>query len=144
MKFRIQSLELGTDSRESLQEPQGTKQSLAAFLSFVCTLSSFVLFTACSDFGERDNPLDPGAYNYVAPNDDAKSSSSSIKKTESSSSSVKSDKSSSSVEKSKSSSSVKSDSAASSSSSSVKTQPSSSSKKQDQSSSSKVPEPVRT
>ena len=107
------------DSRLSLRGPQGTKQSLAAFLSLVCTLSSFVFFTACSDFGERDNPLDPGASNYEAV----------IEKPESSSSSVKSDKSSSSVEKSKfSSSSVKQDSAAASCSSSVKVLPSSSSK----------------
>ena len=128
MKFRNRNLELGMDSRASLQRPdsrlslrgpQGTKQSLAAFLSLVCTLSSFVFFTACSDFGERDNPLDPGASNYEAV----------IEKPESSSSSVKSDKSSSSVEKSKfSSSSVKQDSAAASCSSSVKVLPSSSSK----------------
>jgi hypothetical protein len=40
---------------------------------------SFVLialfFAACSDFGERDNPLDPGADNYVAQIDEPESSS---------------------------------------------------------------------
>ena len=35
-----------------------------------------LLFASCSDFGDRDNPLDPGASNYVIDDDDSKSSSS--------------------------------------------------------------------
>ena len=35
-----------------------------------------LLFASCSDFGDRGNPLDPGASNYVIEDDDTKSSSS--------------------------------------------------------------------
>ena len=41
-------------------------------------ISCLMLLAACSDFGERDNPLDPGADNYVAVVDDPESSSSVI------------------------------------------------------------------
>ena len=34
-------------------------------ISFIFSLSFLVLFVACSDFGDRDNPLDPAADNYV-------------------------------------------------------------------------------
>ena len=37
-----------------------------------------LLLAACSDIGDRDNPLDPGAENYVAIDDDPESSSSAI------------------------------------------------------------------
>ena len=37
-----------------------------------------LLLAACSDIGDRDNPLDPGADNYVAIDDDPESSSSAI------------------------------------------------------------------
>ena len=46
-KFRIQSSELKKG------------------ISFIFSLSFLVLFVACSDFGDRDNPLDPAADNYV-------------------------------------------------------------------------------
>ena len=42
----------------------GTKWSRR--ISFVAGLSSFIFLAACSDVGDRDNPLDPGADNYVA------------------------------------------------------------------------------
>ena len=84
-----------------------------------------LLLSACSDFGERDNPLDPGADNYIAP-------SSSIEEDESSSS-VK-EKSSSSVKQS-SSSRDKSSSSTKQSSSSVKQNSSSSDEKSHSSSS---------
>lgn len=39
---------------------------------------ALLLLAACSDIGDRDNPLDPGAENYVAIDDDPESSSSAI------------------------------------------------------------------
>lgn len=39
---------------------------------------ALLLFAACTDIGDRDNPLDPGAENYVAIDDDPESSSSAI------------------------------------------------------------------
>lgn len=76
---------------------------------------ALLLLAACSDIGDRDNPLDPGAENYVAIDDDPESSSSAIQSDDS---------------RDKSSSSVSSSSNASSSS-----------EKQSSSSSSKTPEP---
>lgn len=45
-----------------------------------------LLFASCSDFGDRDNPLDPGASNYVIDDDDSESSSSCSARSSSSSS----------------------------------------------------------
>ena len=42
-------------------------------ISFVITISALFL-VACSDFGERDNPLDPAADNYVEPEEESSSS----------------------------------------------------------------------
>lgn len=39
---------------------------------------ALLLLAACTDIGDRDNPLDPGADNYVAIDDDPESSSSAI------------------------------------------------------------------
>lgn len=39
---------------------------------------ALLLLAACTDIGDRDNPLDPGAENYVAIDDDPESSSSAI------------------------------------------------------------------
>ena len=61
-----------------------------------------LLFASCSDFGDRDNPLDPGASNYVIDDDDSESSSSCSARSSSSSSK----KASSSSKKTESSSSV--------------------------------------
>lgn len=87
-------------------------------------ISCLMLLAACSDFGERDNPLDPGADNYVAVVDDPESSSSAIQSDDS---------------RDKSSSSVSSSSKEKVSSSSSKTpepgEESSSSKKEESSSS---------
>ena len=87
-------------------------------------ISCLMLLAACSDFGERDNPLDPGADNYVAIDDDPESSSSAIQSDDS---------------RDKSSSSVSSSSKEKVSSSSSKTpepgEESSSSKKEESSSS---------
>ena len=92
-----------------------------------------LLLAACSDFGERDNPLDPGAENYVAIDDDPESSSSAIQSDDSrdkSSSSVSSSSNASSSSEKQSSSSSSSDVilSASEESSSSKIAPSSSSK----------------
>ena len=47
------------------------------FCNFYIVVAA-LLFTACSDFGERDNPLDPGASNYEAVIEKPESSSSTI------------------------------------------------------------------
>lgn len=99
----------------------GTKWSRR--ISFVFSLSSFIFFAACSDFGDRDNPLDPGADNYVAQIDEPESSED---KDLSSSSKDKEKESSSSVEE-KSSSSVADESSNSGEVSSSSVNPSSSS-----------------
>ena len=78
-------------------------------ISFVITISALLL-VACSDFGERDNPLDPAADNYVEPEEESSSSLSS------SSAYIYVKNSSSSTKKSGSSSSGKSSSSAKSSS----------------------------
>lgn len=61
------------------------KQSMT-FVALVWVLLSLVFFAACSDFGDRDNPLDPDSSNYVIEDDDSKSSSSSKNQNQSSSS----------------------------------------------------------
>lgn len=85
---------------------------------------ALLLLAACTDIGDRDNPLDPGADNYVAIDDDPESSSSAIQSDDS---------------RDKSSSSVSSSSKEKVSSSSSKTpepgEESSSSKKEESSSS---------
>lgn len=94
---------------------------------------ALLLLAACSDIGDRDNPLDPGAENYVAIDDDPESSSSAIQSDDSrdkSSSSVSSSSNASSSSEKQSSSSSSSDVilSASEESSSSKIAPSSSSK----------------
>lgn len=94
---------------------------------------ALLLLAACSDIGDRDNPLDPGADNYVAIDDDPESSSSAIQSDDSrdkSSSSVSSSSNASSSSEKQSSSSSSSDVilSASEESSSSKMAPSSSSK----------------
>lgn len=87
-------------------------------------IMALLLLAACTDIGDRDNPLDPGAENYVAIDDDPESSSSAIQSDDS---------------RDKSSSSVSSSSKENVSSSSSKTpepgEESSSSKKEESSSS---------
>ena len=123
--------------------------------TLVLGLSSLALVVACSDLGERDNPLDPGADNYVVVEESSSSSeevsssskeksssskdASSSSKDEKSSSSVKTESSSSAEEKSSSSKETSSSSADVESSSSEKTEESSSSKKEESSSSEKQP-----
>lgn len=53
------------------------KEILNSSLRAIGTMA-LLLFAACSDIGDRDNPLDPGADNYVAIDDDPESSSSAI------------------------------------------------------------------
>lgn len=94
---------------------------------------TLLFLAACSDIGDRDNPLDPGAENYVAIDDDPESSSSAIQSDDSrdkSSSSVSSSSNASSSSEKQSSSSSSSDVilSASEESSSSKIAPSSSSK----------------
>ncbi|MBR2308327.1 FISUMP domain-containing protein [uncultured Fibrobacter sp.] len=96
-------------------------------------IMALLLLAACSDIGDRDNPLDPGAENYVAIDDDPESSSSAIQSDDSrdkSSSSVSSSSNASSSSEKQSSSSSSSDVilSASEESSSSKIAPSSSSK----------------
>ena len=50
----------------------GTKWSRR--ISFVAGLSSFIFLAACSDVGDRDNPLDPGADNYAVQLEESSSS----------------------------------------------------------------------
>lgn len=99
------------------------KEILNSSLRAIGTMA-LLLLAACSDFGERDNPLDPGADNYVAIDDGPESSSSAIQSDDS---------------RDKSSSSVSSSSKEKVSSSSSKTpepgEESSSSKKEESSSS---------
>ena len=99
------------------------KEILNSSLRAIGTMA-LLLFAACTDIGNRDNPLDPGAENYVAIDDDPESSSSAIQSDDS---------------RDKSSSSVSSSSKENVSSSSSKTpepgEESSSSKKEESSSS---------
>lgn len=53
------------------------KEILNSSLRAIGTMA-LLLLAACSDIGDRDNPLDPGADNYVAIDDDPESSSSAI------------------------------------------------------------------
>lgn len=53
------------------------KEILNSSLRAIGTMT-LLLLAACSDIGDRDNPLDPGAENYVAIDDDPESSSSAI------------------------------------------------------------------
>lgn len=99
------------------------KEILNSSLRAIGTMA-LLLLAACTDIGDRDNPLDPGAENYVAIDDDPESSSSAIQSDDS---------------RDKSSSSVSSSSKEKVSSSSSKTpepgEKSSSSKKEESSSS---------
>lgn len=108
------------------------KEILNSSLRAIGTMA-LLLLAACSDIGDRDNPLDPGAENYVAIDDDPESSSSAIQSDDSrdkSSSSVSSSSNASSSSEKQSSSSSSSDVilSASEESSSSKIAPSSSSK----------------
>ncbi|MBR4006193.1 FISUMP domain-containing protein [Fibrobacter sp.] len=108
------------------------KEILNSSLRAIGTMA-LLLFAACTDIGDRDNPLDPGAENYVAIDDDPESSSSAIQSDDSrdkSSSSVSSSSNASSSSEKQSSSSSSSDVilSASEESSSSKIAPSSSSK----------------
>ncbi|MBQ9227135.1 MAG: hypothetical protein IJ177_13320 [Fibrobacter sp.] len=108
------------------------KEILNSSLRAIGTMA-LLLLAACSDIGDRDNPLDPGADNYVAIDDDPESSSSAIQSDDSrdkSSSSVSSSSNASSSSEKQSSSSSSSDVilSASEESSSSKMAPSSSSK----------------
>lgn len=53
------------------------KEILNSSLRAIGTMA-LLLLAACTDIGDRDNPLDPGADNYVAIDDDPESSSSAI------------------------------------------------------------------
>ena len=120
------------------------RKSLKHFSPWSVVIGTMMVLslTSCYDIGDRDNPLDPGASNYVEPtepDDDSPSSSSSRHSgfdPESSSSSKKTVSSSSKKTESSSSKSLSSSSVISSSSSSPKTE-SSSSKKMESSSSSR-------
>lgn len=108
------------------------KEILNSSLRAIGTMA-LLLLAACSDIGDRDNPLDPGAENYVAVVDDPESSSSAIQSDDirdKSSSSVSSSSNASSSSEKQSSSSSSSDVilSASEESSSSKIAPSSSSK----------------
>lgn len=87
------------------------KEILNSSLRTIGTMA-LLLLAACTDIGDRDNPLDPGADNYVAIDDDPESSSSAIQSDDSrdkSSSSVSSSSNASSSSEKQSSSSSSSD-----------------------------------
>ena len=69
-------------------------------IGFVMLLLSLLFIVSCADLGDRDNPLDPGANNYVETKEPDENSSSS-KSIQSSSSSKKAENSSSSSKDSK-------------------------------------------